>query len=243
MRDIFEGESKIRKIGGRVEDDYYSFANSVLFVNANIIPLFFMLGFNHPEDKDFIVGFLSESVARNKIKEAYIDHVMKQVADGEIRLDSLLSSCTINKQLATPEEKQKQINRCLHQVLSLQYSKIHKEYTKKYRPSLLGYWKAPFITCGESLKLTDKGLEIDVDKFIGIYQRFIEADESEHKKLHQLAADAINRFFNGSVEATQAELERYFIIDAGIIKPNPKSISVESYMRLGFRYIKNKENS
>ena len=75
MRDIFEGESKIRKIGGRVEDDYYSFANSVLFVNANIIPLFFMLGFNHPEDKDFIVGFLSESVARNKIKEAYIDHV------------------------------------------------------------------------------------------------------------------------------------------------------------------------
>ena len=55
---------------------------------------------------------------------------------------------------------------------------------------------------------------------------------------HQAAADAINRFFNGAVEITQKELDRYFILEYGIVKPKPTSITKQNYARLGVRSLK-----
>ena len=66
-------------------------------------------------------------------------------------------------------------------------------------------------------------------------------DESDTKKIHQAAADAINKFFNGAIEITQSELKKYFIISDGIIKINPQSIGKQSYARLGTRKYKLKK--
>ena len=62
----------------------------------------------------------------------------------------------------------------------------------------------------------------------------MEAYESKNQEQHQEAANAINRFFNG-IEITQEELARYFTIEYGAVKPNPKSINRNDYMRLGYK--------
>ena len=54
---------------------------------------------------------------------------------------------------------------------------------------------------------------------------------------NNVSVKLLNKFFNGSVEITQKELEKYFIIECGAVKPNPKSINKTDYARLGKRVI------
>lgn len=232
----FENERQIDKIGGRLESDYDSFKNSLMIVNAYYIPFFFMLGYNKPSDKDFIIETLMmDTFFVIAIKERYIEDYTKRVANGEIPLESLLSQNVLNKEKPTPEKRQKYIDGQIHRVLMQKFNDIKKRYTEKYGYSFSGYLKEPLLICRDSLSITPNGFVIDVDEFIRIYKSFLEADESELKRLHQSAADAINKFFNGSVEITQKELARYFVIESGVVRPNPKSINIESYMKLGKR--------
>lgn len=234
--EIFKKESLINKIGGRILDDYLHFRKSVLYVNANLIPLFFMLGFDDPKDKDLIIDLLlqNESIA-TKIKRAYSMRVTERIMMGELKIECILSSKILGKVFDTQSEREKYLKCQLNRVLTLQFNDLYNTYTNKYKPTFQGYSKLPFQICRESLLLSPLGFEIDVDKFITIYRSFIEADESFTRKQHQEAADAINRFFNGSMAITQKELSRYFVIDCGIVKPNPKSITIDNYTRLGCR--------
>lgn len=233
---IFKNEYKVRKIGGRLNDDYLSFRSWILGINENYIPLFFMMGFNKPDDKDLIIdALLCNTFVEITAKKVYISHMTQKVEDGELKIESLLTQRSIDKVLPTPEEKKVQIDRDIHRSLVYRFNDIYKAYVKKYKPSSFGFNRSALRVFRESLSLTDLGFSIDIDKFIDIYKGYIKASESKIGEQHRMAAEAINKFFNGSMEITQAELERYFIIDSGIVRPNPNSINIDDYMRVGFR--------
>ena len=168
-------------------------------------------------------------------KEAYIAKETEKIASGKLNIEKVLSQKTLKKEFPTPEEKEKVYNREIHRALVYRYNKIEDTFRKRYKPSLRGFFKYPIKVCGKALSLTSEGFVIDVEKFIEIYGDYLEANDSQTGKQHQEAADAINRFFNGQVEITDKEMERYFILEDGIVKPNPKSINREGYIRLGYR--------
>lgn len=77
----------------------------------------------------------------------------------------------------------------------------------------------------------EEGLSIDADKYLEIYKSRTEAERGEIYQKHLAAAEAVNNFF-GNLCITEKEMNRYFMLYGGKVKPNPKSINVESYMRL-----------
>lgn len=233
MATIFKNESKIKAIGGRLENEYYIFRKSVLFANANYFPLFFMMGIN---DKDLIIDtILSDNTFEVAAKGAYIEHITRMIENGEFPIDSLLTKKALSKEMPTPEEKERQIKSAIHRALLFRFNTIYNAYVETYKPSTFGVNKIAFNICRETLSLNNLGFEINVDKFISFYQERIRAEETELHKLHKKAADAINKFFGGSLEITLRELARYFIIKSGLVKPNPKSINIDDYTRLGIR--------
>ena len=139
-----------------------------------------------------------------------------------------------------PEEQAKVWERETKRSLKVLYKKIHEQYTKEYRIYGLEtkHNKRALEICRKTLFVTPSRIEIDGDKFIEVYTDYLEADESETKKIHEQAAAAINRFFNGAVEITQKELSKYFILEYGIVKVNPKSVNITDYARLGVRTIR-----
>lgn len=233
---IFKGESKINKIGGKLKSDYQSFRNAVLYVNDNYLPIFQMLGFSLHEDEDLIFKTLMGAEPfMYAVKKAYFAKTERMIDEGELKLETLLSSKVLNREFPIPEQKQKYINSQVHTRLTNRFKDIFNEYISKYKPSYCFNYKTSFRICRESIVTGWHGLEIDVDKFISIYQDYMIAEQSKINIVHQLAADAINRFFNGAVAITQNELARYFTIESGVVVPNPESINMENYMRLGLR--------
>ena len=77
----------------------------------------------------------------------------------------------------------------------------------------------------------EEGLTVDIPSFAEIYRSQTEAEQSETYKKHKAAAEAVNSFF-GNMVITDREMERYFQLYGGKVRPNPKSVNVESYMRL-----------
>lgn len=232
---LSQAEKRIVKIGGALERDFHHLCNILHSVNTDYFPLFYLMEFDNPEDKDIVIDILLGSNIFYGAKAAYIARGEERVASGELRLESLLSKRTLNKEYPTPEEREKVFKREVHRALTFRYNKIEETFHKEYRPSLTGFYKYPLKVCRGALSLSSEGFTIDGDKFIEIYKDYMEASGSQTGKLHQAAADAINRFFGGQVEVTDKELERYFILEHGIMKPNPKSINSEDYMRLGYR--------
>jgi hypothetical protein len=227
-------EKRVKRIGGKFEGDYLTFRDSVAFINENYIPLFYLLGFNHPEDKDIIIDCLlsGESIAYSA-KKAYIEKGMERVASGKLSLEKLLTKRLLIKEYPTPEEREKRLKTAAHKALTFRYKKLKEIWEKEYEPPLYNsFAKLPLQICREALFLSEEGLIINLDKFIETYTDHLKASGSKRGKLHQEAADAINRFFNG-VEITYKEMERYFILSNGVIKPNPNSMNTESYLRLG----------
>lgn len=236
MKGIFKKESKISKIGGKMEDDYLRFRNIVVFLNENIVPLYIRLGFNKEEQTDMVIKAIM--VGKNGAKTLFVEYWTTKIKEGQIPLEKILPALTIKK-LAKLENNQDErtakINREIHRNLSFRFKEIESDFMKDYRPLAFSFDKRPLIYFGKSLELTDTGLNINVDMFIDLYASYMKACESEAKKQHQAAAEAINRFFNGAVEITDKELMRYFVLEDGVIKPNLSSINIEGYMRLGYR--------
>lgn len=77
----------------------------------------------------------------------------------------------------------------------------------------------------------EEGLSIDADKYLEIYKSRTQAERGEIYQKHLAAAEAVNNFF-GNLCITEKEMNRYFMLYGGKVKPNPKSVNVESYMRL-----------
>lgn len=236
------GEKKIAKIGGRLSSDFQHLKQIIDIVNSDYIPLFQIAGMDKPEDKECIIDALISNYSfLTKARNAFIERYTKKVAEGEVKLEKILPKRTLSKKLPDPEAEEKRINREIHRNLCFKFNEIKAYYVKEYyfnTFSRLGYCKRPLELCRDTLDYTPSGLVIDADKFLKFYSSYIAADESEYKKQHQEAADGMNRFFGGAVEITSEELNKYFKLESGIVVPNPKSINIESYMRLGHRVAK-----
>ena len=233
---IFPKENKLNKIGGRLKNDYYTFRQSVLVINANYLPLFLMLGFCKPADKDFIIDtLLINKEFMYDVRDQFIDHIINMVLVGKVKIESVLKEPAIKRIEAKPEEREKRIRKEMQMKLKNVFVDIYKQFVEKYKPSHGGYNVQALRVCRETLFLSSNGFVIDVDKYISIYEEYIKLDESLIRRQQQAAADAINKFFNGRVGVTKEEFEKYFIIDHGVVKPNPDSINIEDYMRLGYR--------
>ena len=236
MTEVFDKEWQIRKIGGRLQADYEAFRGHILYFNSNHFPLLDMMGFNEPEDTQMVVDFILSVTLVDAANQAFIKIMTERVNEGKVKLSKILPQSTLQKISETPEEKrEKKIASEVHRNLMLITKKLYKQWDEEYQPNLLAWYpKTPFELFRHSLTLSRSGLAIEVSKFIEIYQNFLEAEESHTKKLHQAAADAINRFFNG-LEITEEEMNRYFRIEYGAVRVNPTSVNMESYIRLGGR--------
>lgn len=230
------GQRRISKIGGRLSSDYYHLQGAIEMLNDNVIPLFQLLGMDEPGDKDDIIDALT---GRNSFlitsRSIFIANMTKKVTEGKIKKEKILSKITLGKSLSDPEAEKQRIERELHRKLCFKYNEVKSYYVKNYCYSIASYsYCTPALKiCRDALEYSSSGLSINEGKFIELYSSYIEADESDRRKQHQEAADGINRFFGGAVEITDKELERYFMIENGILKPNPLSVNIESYMRLG----------
>ena len=229
------GEKRVRRIGGALASDYYSLREMIATINADYSPLFDLMEFNSPEHTDRAIDILLGNSLSRSAREEYIDFWEEKVASGELKVEQLLSKRLLNKEYPTPEDKEKKYKREIHRALSTRYTQIDKCFRKKYGYMQRRYNRLPLKICREALSLVPGGFIIDADKFIEIYGDFLEAHNSQIGKQHLEAAEAINRFFNGKVEVTEKELQKYFVIEDGVLKPNLKSINSEDYMRLGYR--------
>lgn len=237
MRHIFPKENKIRDIGGRLEDDYVGFRQVIIFINDNFIRFFYLLGYKKATDVGEIIDILSAPQPLwETTREKWIERVIGNIKSGKVKAEKYISPRMLQIISEAPdEEKEKLRVRELYRNLKMQYRKIYNYYMEEFKPSASSYFKIPLQIFREAIFYNDYGLAIEVDKFLEIYASHIEAEESETRKLHQAAAEAINRFFSGALSITQEELDRYFILENGIVKPKPTSITREEYMRLGYR--------
>lgn len=237
MKKVFEKESKIISIGGKMQEDYLRFRNVVVFLNENILPLYISLGFDKKNQTDMVVEAILEGMGG--AKKLFLNYWCARIKDREIPIEKVLPARTITKLKESDlsdEERNEKIDREIHRNLSFHYKKIETDYRKEYTPPLsVTYDELPIRFFKDSLILTPSGLTINIDAFIDLYGTYLSVCEGEAKLHHQAAAEAINRFFNGAVEITQKELMRYFIFEDGVIKPNLSSINKEGYMRLGYR--------
>ena len=232
-KDLYKDENLIRKIGGRLESDYYTLKREVEYINDYFFELFYILGIT---DIDLIIDTLNRDL-RN-LCSVFIDNAMKSIEAGKIDKNKFLTQKTRNKlETLSPEERAKVWERETKRSLRLRYKGIYEQYCKKYGLHYLEtrHRKDVLEICRQTLFVDPTRIEIDGTKFIEVYTSFMEADESETKKIHEQAVAALNRFFNGAVEITQKELSKYFILEYGVVKINPTSINTTDYARLGAR--------
>ena len=225
----------ISKVGGALEEDYHTLLKILSNLNTSYFPFFSFLGFNSEEDTDAVIDILLSNYPFITAKEKFIEKGTEQVRSGKVRIEDVISKYTQTKEYPTPEERERIYDRELHRKLALTYRTLRKKYHEKMGLPSGGYPKKPIEVCRKALLLTTKGFIVDEDKFVEIYWDYLEANDSQTGKLHQEAAEAVNRFFGGQIEITEIELGRYFVLEDGILIPNPKSINREDYMRLGYR--------
>lgn len=235
--DRFKNEGKVIKVGGRVASDYYHFKSEIEYINDNFFELFYIL--NLTDDIDLIIDTLNKDL-RN-LCSVFIDKVFRDIGAGKIRKNKFLSDNAKKKlEKALPEEQEKIWEKGTRWGLNTLYKKILQQYQKEYRV----YWletrhnKSALEILRTTLFITPERIEIDGEKFVEVYTDYLAADESETKKIHEQAAEAINRFFNGAFPITQKELSKYFILEYGAVKINPKSVNLTDYARLGARTIR-----
>jgi hypothetical protein len=244
MRHIFPNEDNISRIGGKLMEDYLTLRNIILFLNENTLPLYLRLGFNSEDHTDFVIDCILE---RNVYtKKRFAEYWRDRALQGLIPIDRILSAASIKRmeRQTPPEEREKKLAGNLSRCLSLQFNDIYKDYYKEIRPQPWTGSNYPIVIFRKAIGLSPSGLVINANKYIEVYESYMEAFESKNHEQHQEIATAINRFFNG-LEVTKQELEKYFIIEHGSIKPNPQSINKSDYMRLGYKgdvNIKDEEN-
>lgn len=236
--DRFKDEKLIRKIGGRLESDYYTLRRDVDYINECFFELFYILGLTG--NIDLIVDTLNNGL--QNLCSVFVDNAVRSIEAGKIDKNKFLTQRMRDKlETMPPEERAKVWERETKRALKMRYKDIYEQYLTRNGLYYLEtrHNKAALEICRKTLFVTPSRIEIDGAKFIEVYTSFMEADESETKKIHEQAAAALNRFFNGVVPITQKELSKYFILEYGIVKPNPTSINKTDYARLGARTVRN----
>lgn len=233
----FKNEGKVRIVGGKMFSDYCYFKADIIYINENFFELFSLLRLT--DDMDLIVDTLNDGL-RN-LCNVFIDKTVRDIEAGKIPRNKFISSSTEAK-LGTlsPDEQAELWERETRRSLKYKYKKIYSEYLKENGLFFLEtkHSRTGLETLRKALFITPSRIEIDGEKFVEVYTDYMTAYESETGKLHEQAADSINRFFNGAVAITQKELSKYFILENGIVKVNSKSVNTTDYARLGARTLK-----
>ena len=239
-------ERPLATIGGKIKADYWTLKNEVDNINRLYWGLFSVLGLT--VDIDFIITEVKNGF--RGIAGAYTEKCLSDIDNGLLSIDVFAHSSAIAKEKSEmkinalpPEKREKRRLLGLKARIALKYKAIVEKYNEENGLKIIPpkYDIAKLERCRSALYLTPTGIAIDVNKYIALYTDYMAGDESDTKKIHQAAADAINKFFNGAIEITQSELKKYFIISDGIIKINPQSIGKQSYARLGTRKYKLKK--
>ena len=234
-------ENLIKKIGGKLESDYYSLRAAVDEMNRLYYPLLYYFGLNRSDDAENVAKALINGVAG--IGGYFVERITKDIEEGKLKKEKVLKAKWIVDENTPPEEREKRLKKEateLHRSLNLKFKQALKDYGKENSLNYYGignYYKNILSLSGKLLYLTDYGMEIDVEKFISFYKDRMAASESIIGSLHEEAATALNKFFGGAVPITHKELDRYFSFE-GIVKVRPESVNLESYSRLGNRIVK-----
>ncbi len=233
----FKNLDKVRKAGGRIETDYFNFRSEIDYINENFFELFCIL--NLTDDIDLIIDTLNDGL--NNLQSVFVKKTIRDIEAGKIPTDKFLPAQTKKKLESLPPEEQATVReRETIRKLKYLYKDIYKQYIREKGVYYLEtkHTKSALEILRKTLFITPERIEIDGEKFVEVYADYMAADESETRKLHEQAAEAINRFFNGSVAITEKELSKYFILEYGIVKVNPTSVNLTDYARLGARTIR-----
>lgn len=234
------GRQLIKKIGGRLETDYFSLRRAVEEMNDKYIRLLDYFNLMRYDDAENVILALLDGV--KGICGYFVESVIKDIQDGKVDKAKILNAkWIVGSDVPPGEEREKRLKKEdteLRRTLKAKYNIALKEYRKDNYIDIFGinyYDRHVILKCLSTLYLEEYGVEIDAKKFIAFYTDFMKASESIIGDLHRKAAEALNKFFGGAVPITEKEIERYFSFKNGIVEPNEESITLESYSRLGMR--------
>ena len=86
--DKFKNEDKVRKVGGRLWSDYYSFKRDIEYINENFFELFYILKLT--DNIDLIIDTLNNGL-RN-LCSVFIDKTIRDIEAGKIAKNKFVSS-------------------------------------------------------------------------------------------------------------------------------------------------------
>lgn len=250
----YKTEEDIYKAGGRISENYRGLKNYLDKIDSYALDVLCALGMASDKEEylkyshTYITTLRRAYVAKKVDKIALkVEEAVKE-ADSEGReykgipiIDKFATSKT-GKNKGLPfaadilhdgEMLRRKITKKIVQKVNKEFEDIINEISKRT-------WKrfeATYKNIGEDIFFDairfspEEGLTVDIPSFAEIYRSQTEAEQSETYKKHLAAAEAVNSFF-GNMVITDKEMERYFDLYGGKVRPNPKSVNVESYMRL-----------
>ena len=228
----------VKQIGGRIAADYKTLQMAVEEINYYCAPILEATGLLEYNDIPSILNAIDSIVG---IQSLYIRKVFEDIEAGRVSKQSIIKARHMVTADTPPDEreaKQKKERTEIHRALKYRFKSILDYLKKKHNWVWMGvgYRNIEIVTLSQSAIYAGKnGIEIDESKFITFYEAYIKACESITGQLHKDAAAAMTRFFGGALEITDAELKRYFVFDGSLVKPNPKSQTLQEYARLGVR--------
>ncbi len=242
MSRIFPHEEEVEKIGGRLLVGYRFLKRIVLDFNENKLPLLQRLGF--PVNLE--TALQSIHLSQNGLREIFVQRTLKNIEAGNIPKGFSLPQKRERgeeEEATTPTGRKRlewSFERELSRKLKFLFNKIYSDYLE-LNPG--GIWEKERTggipdTIQKAITFSEEnGLGIDIPKFIKLYRDYIQKSEEILGRQHQAAADGLNVFFGGSIAVTWEEMEKYFLLEDGIVKVNPNSVNKKCYDRLGSRVV------
>lgn len=250
----YNTEADIYKAGGRIAENYRGLINYLDKIDSYALDV--LCALRMASDKEEYLKYSHTHIIT--LKRAYVAKKVDKIAlkveeavkeaDTEGReykgipiIDKFATSKT-GKNKGLPfsadilhdgEMLRRKITQKIVQKVNKEFEDIINEISKRT-------WKrfeATYKNIGEDIFFDairfsqEEGLTVDIPSFAEIYRSQTEAEQSETYKKHLAAAEAVNSFF-GNMVITEKEMDRYFQLYGGKVRPNPKSVNVESYMRL-----------
>lgn len=252
----FETEADIYKAGGRIAENYSGLKNYLDFIDSHALEYLLPLGMASDKEEYLYYSHCLITVVKRAYVRKQVDKIALKVEEAVKKADSegregdykgipiidKFATSTTGKRKGLPfetetlhdgESLRRKITKKIIQKLNTEFSETFKEVERRTwkRFDHVNKSEAEDIFFDAIRFTPEKGLTVDIPSFAEIYRSQTEAEQSETHKKHLAAAEAVNSFFR-NLQITDKEMKRYFTLNGGRIKPNPKSVNVESYIRL-----------
>lgn len=248
-------EKDIFKKGGRIVDNYNSLKNYLDNIDKYALNYLLAVGLASSKEEYLHYSHCFETVVKKAYVQKQVDKIALQIeetikkADAEGREDytgipiiQKYASFSTGKSKHLPfdnhilhdgEMLRRKITRKMVQNFNQEFEKIFAKVQRinYYLFTRTNKSEAEDIFFDAIIFNPDEGLSIEPNLYLDIYKSKTEAEKGEIYRKHIAAAETINTFF-GHIPITEKEVKRYFMLYGGKVKPNPRSINVESYMRL-----------